>query len=86
MKRGIVTSLAAKSLAALWVLIFPAIASACPVCATREEGGSLRWVALGAFVLSPWIVSAFVALWIRNNVLNAPHRGTKNLLPPSESE
>ncbi len=65
--------------AALGIVLSSAIASACPVCAAREEGGSMRWIALGAFVLSPWIVSAFVALWIRNNT-------KKSLLPPSESE
>ena len=52
-------------LATLWATA----AAACPVCASREEATSLRWVALGAFIISPWIVAAVVALYIRKGTL-----------------
>ena len=51
----------------LVVLLSASIASACPVCATREGPGSLQWVALAAFVLSPWFIAGYIAYWIRKN-------------------
>ena len=44
-------------------------ALACPVCASREEPSSLRWVALGAFIVSPWIVAGVIAFYIRKGAL-----------------
>jgi hypothetical protein len=65
---------------ALVVLAVTNMAAACPVCATRQDGGTLGWVALGAFVISPWIIALSVGLWIRNNARRSME------LPPTESE
>lgn len=39
---------------------------ACPVCAQRQEG-PLGSVALGVFILMPWIIGITVALYIRRS-------------------
>ncbi|MFP6685544.1 MAG: hypothetical protein VB934_12555 [Polyangiaceae bacterium] len=41
------------------------LALACPVCAERGDGGLMSNVALGAMVLSPWMVALSVGLWIK---------------------
>lgn len=56
-------------LTALFVATVASAAAACPVCASREEAGQLRWVALGAFIVTPWIVAGAVALYIRRGLL-----------------
>lgn len=50
-------------------VLLASVAAACPVCASREEPSSLRWVALGAFIVTPWIVATVVALYIRKGAL-----------------
>ena len=57
------------SMLALVTVLFASVAAACPVCASREEPSSLRWVALGAFIVTPWIVATVVALYIRKGAL-----------------
>lgn len=52
-------------LAALVTTFLASAAAACPVCASREEPTSLRWVALGAFILTPWIVAGVIAFYIK---------------------
>jgi len=41
------------------------LAWACPVCAERGDGGLMSNVALGAMVMSPWMVALSVGLWIK---------------------
>ena len=53
---------------ALATVLFTSVAAACPVCASREEASSLRWVALGAFIISPWFIAGAVALYIRRGM------------------
>lgn len=71
MSRGI--ALAAAAAAAL---IAPA-ASACPVCAQRQDG-ALGTVALGLFIVTPWIVALSVGLYIRKTA--------RDEAPPVSSE
>jgi hypothetical protein len=49
------------------------LASACPVCAQRSDGGALGDVALGAFIVAPWIVALVVGLIIRRNITARGH-------------
>ena len=57
--------------AALVTTTGAAVANACPVCAQRTDGGIMGNVALGAMVLSPWIVGLSVGLWIRRSTQDA---------------
>jgi hypothetical protein len=50
---------------AVTMTLLASVASACPVCASREEPSSLRWVALGAFIVTPWLIAGGVALYIK---------------------
>jgi len=52
-------------LAAGMTALAPLVASACPVCATREGGGPLGTVALGALIVAPWFAAVGFAFWIR---------------------
>ncbi len=63
------------SAVALASVLFVSVAAACPVCASREEPTSLRWYALGAFILTPWFVAGAIALYIRKGWL-AEQRST----------
>ncbi len=54
---------------ALVTVLYTSVAAACPVCASREEPSSLRWVALGAFIVTPWIVAGAIAHYIRKGAL-----------------
>jgi hypothetical protein len=54
--------------AGLVALLSAEIAAACPTCASREEPGSLRWFAIGALMLSPWIVAGSIALYIKRGM------------------
>jgi hypothetical protein len=64
--------------------MFTSVALACPVCASREEATDLRWVALGAFILTPWIVVGAIALYIRRGML--AERGAAGSLPSENIE
>lgn len=66
-------------LTALCVATLASAAAACPVCASREEAGQLRWVALGAFIITPWIVAAGVALYIRRGLLAEQRLPSENI-------
>ena len=54
---------------ALTVSLSASFALACPVCASREEPSSLRWIALGAFIVAPWFVAGAVGLYLRRGFL-----------------
>jgi hypothetical protein len=41
-------------------LLSPALALACPYCATRSGGGIGQSIALGAFLLLPFVVAGVV--------------------------
>ena len=45
------------------------VALACPVCAQRDEGGVMRYAALGVLVVMPWLVALAVAGFIRRERL-----------------
>ena len=46
--------------AALGVIVLPAAALACPYCATRSGGGIGQSIALGVFLLLPFVVAGVV--------------------------
>jgi hypothetical protein len=48
-----------------FVLLSASAVHACPVCA-RDEPGSMGWISIVAFVLSPWLIVATIGLWIRS--------------------
>lgn len=50
----------ASAFAVLGALLAPAVALACPYCATRSGGGIGQSIALGAFILLPFGVSGVV--------------------------
>jgi hypothetical protein len=47
----------------------PAVAFACPVCATREGAGPMQTIAIGALIVAPWFAAAGVGWWIRRGLL-----------------
>jgi hypothetical protein len=51
---------AAAGLAGLSALLAPALAEACPYCATRSAGGIGQSIALGVFLLLPFVVAGVV--------------------------
>jgi hypothetical protein len=53
------------ALSMLFALLVPAIASACPQCANKAEGGLARTLILGAFVFFPFAVVGAVIRVIR---------------------
>lgn len=57
-----------SALAALGTLLVAEVARACPVCAQREEPGSLQWFALGALVVLPWFVVGGAAWWMKRSM------------------
>ena len=48
----------------LWVTFVSTYAAACPVCAQRDEEGIMRYIALGALVVLPWVVVGGAALYL----------------------
>ena len=67
LKRGAARA-GACALAALVVLVAPATALACPYCATRSGGGIGQSVALGVFLLLPFVVAGVVYSVLRREV------------------
>jgi hypothetical protein len=57
-----------SAMAALAVVLVSELAWACPVCAQREEPGSLQWFALGALVVLPWFVVGGAAWWMKRSM------------------
>ena len=53
-------------MAAVAVLLLPAIAEACPACAGRDRGGVFYLVMLGSMILFPFVVARVAARAIRN--------------------
>lgn len=56
----------ASMLAGAAAFLTPAIAAACPVCASRPTGGVGQWIVLGAFILLPYPVVGAVIKYIRS--------------------
>jgi hypothetical protein len=54
--------------AALGVVLAPAAALACPYCATRSGGGLGQSIALGAFILLPFVVAGVFYSVLRREV------------------
>lgn len=52
-------------LAGVGAALAPALAEACPACASRQDGGAGQTVALGALLIVPFAVSAVVYRYIR---------------------
>jgi hypothetical protein len=48
-----------------FAVLTPALAAACPACASRQDGGVGQTVALGALLIVPFTVSAVVYRYIR---------------------
>ena len=48
------------------IVLAPFIAEACPACAGRDRGGTMRLVLLGAMILTPFVIARVVAKAIRN--------------------
>jgi hypothetical protein len=71
----------ATFMAFVWALVFPALAWACPVCAQREQGGIGRSIALGTFILLPFVVVGTV-LYI---LISAVKREQKTTVLRSEA-
>jgi hypothetical protein len=57
-----------QGMAALGVLLAPAVALACPYCATGSGGGIGQSIALGAFLLLPFAVAGVVYSVLRREV------------------
>jgi hypothetical protein len=72
---------AALALGASAALYAPA-ALACPVCAQRQEG-PLGTIALGVFIVSPWIIALTVGWYVRRSI-NSSSQATAT--PPVGSE
>ena len=53
------------SVAALGAFLAPAVALACPYCATRSGGGIGQSIALGLFLLLPFVVAGVVFTVLR---------------------
>lgn len=62
---------AAGLLAACAVILFPALASACPVCAGRADGGPMRGVILAMFIFFPFALVYGVIRFIRSEARRA---------------
>lgn len=54
--------------ALLWGALVPAIAEACPVCAQSESGGIGRKIALGLFILLPFVVVSTIIFILRSAI------------------
>jgi len=52
-----------------WGFLLPLAAQACPVCAQREQGGIGRSIALGSFILLPFLVVGTVLYILRAAIL-----------------
>jgi len=52
-------------LAGLAAFLTPAIAAACPVCASKPNGVG-QWIVLGAFILLPYPLVGAVIKYIRS--------------------
>lgn len=50
----------------LWGAFVPLIAEACPVCAQGESGGVGRKIALGLFILLPFVVVGTILFILRS--------------------
>lgn len=61
-------SRASAALAFLTALLAPLAAQACPVCAQAESGGVARKIALGAFILLPFVVVGTILFVLRSAV------------------
>ena len=55
----------AAGVAALGAMLAPAVALACPYCATRSGGGIGQRIALGVFLLLPFVVAGVVFTVLR---------------------
>jgi hypothetical protein len=58
----------ASVVAALGVVLTPAAALACPYCATRSGGGLGQSIALGVFILLPFVVAGVFYSVLRREV------------------
>jgi hypothetical protein len=72
-QRGSMMRRASSGTVALATTLVAVVAQACPVCAQRSDGGLLGNVALGAMVISPWIVALSVGLWIKRSHKDAAY-------------
>jgi ABC-type uncharacterized transport system permease subunit len=54
------------SWAALSTLLMPALAAACPYCASTQNSGNGQTIALGAFIALPFIVTGVILKVIRS--------------------
>lgn len=57
-----VTALAA----AVFASMTPALAAACPYCASQGNGGNGQTIALGAFILLPFLVTGAILRFIKS--------------------
>lgn len=61
----------AQLFAAAVVVLFPAVASACPVCAGRADAGPMRGVFLAMFIFFPFALVYGVIRYMRSQALEA---------------
>jgi hypothetical protein len=61
-------------LSAALASLAPAIALACPYCASRPGGGVGQSVAIGFFIAVPFVVAAVVYRFIRSGEPSSPAR------------
>ena len=70
---------AARALAAGWIglltTLTPALAAACPYCASTQSGANGQSIALGAFILLPFVVTGVILKVIQSEraALGAQH-------------
>lgn len=61
---------ASSTVVASWVavstLLMPALAAACPYCASTQNSGNGQTIALGAFIALPFIVTGVILKVIRS--------------------
>ena len=50
----------AATWAALLTLLAPSLAAACPACASTQNSGNGQTIALGAFILLPFVVTGVI--------------------------
>ena len=61
---------APSALAAAWAALLtsltPAIVAACPACASTQNSGNGRTIALGAFILLPFVITGVIYKILRS--------------------
>jgi hypothetical protein len=55
------------------------------MCATKEQGGPLGTVALGALIVAPWFAAGGIGWWIRRGILEEATSNGSQTISGSET-